>query len=119
VQHAAVLGPTARAEQVHVMQMGGQALRIAAEFVIRKRGKSHIELALHLQGDATDGLSGALGHMHIDLPPAYATKPEKRTQKQNKEMQGWQRDRSSAIDKQFAELHQSFVEAGRVIFAYW
>jgi hypothetical protein len=34
-------------------------------------------------------------------------------------MHGWQRDRSSAIDKQFAELHQSFVEAGRVIFAYW
>ena len=48
VQRAAVLGPAARAEQVHVLQMGGQALRIAAEFVIRKRGKSHISLVLHL-----------------------------------------------------------------------
>jgi hypothetical protein len=34
-------------------------------------------------------------------------------------MRGWMRDRSLALDKQFAELHKSFVEAGRPIFAYW
>jgi hypothetical protein len=119
VQRAAVLGPAARAEQVHVLQMGGQALRIAAEFVIRKRGRSHIELALHMQGDATTGLSGALGHMHIDLPPAYATKPEKRTREQHMEMREWMRDRSAAVDKRFAELNKRFAEVGRPIFAYW
>jgi len=119
VQRAAVLGLAARAEQVHVLQKGGQALTIAAEFVVRKQGKSHISLALHLQGDATTGLSGQLGHMHIDLPPAYATASGLRTRQQHNEMRGWMSGRTSAIDKQFAELHKGFVEAGRPIFAYW
>jgi hypothetical protein len=119
VQRAAVLGPAARAEQVHVLKKGGQALTIAAEFVVRKRGKSHISLALHLQGDATTGLSGQLGHMHIDLPPAYATASGLRTRQEHNEMRGWTRTRTSAIDKQFVELHKGFVEAGCPIFALW
>ena len=120
VQRAAVRGPAARAEQVHVLQKGGQALTIAAEFVRPdKRVKYHIELALHMQGDATDGLSGVLGHMHIDLPPAYATASGLRTRQQHDQMRGWMRTRGSAIDKQFAELHKGFVEAGRPIFAFW
>jgi hypothetical protein len=119
VQRAAVLGLAARAEQVHVLQKGGQALTMTAEFVRRKGDECHIELALHIQGDATTGLNGALGHMHIDLPPAYATKPEKRTREQHMEMREWMRDRSAAVDKRFAELNKRFAEVGRPIFAYW
>ena len=120
VQRAAVLGLAARAEQVHVLQKGGQALTMTAEFVRHdKRVKYHIELALHVQGDATTGLSGALGHAHINLPAAYATKPEKRTREQHMEMRGWMRDRSPALDKRFVELNKSFAEVGRPIFAFW
>ena len=115
-----MLGPAARAEQVHVLQMGGQALTIAAEFVRRdKRVKYHISLALQLRGDATDGLNGVLGHMHIDLPAAYATKSGLRSRQEHMEMRGWMRNRSAAIDKQFVELHKRFVEAGRPMFAFW
>ncbi len=119
VQRAAVLGLPARAEQKHVLQKGGQTLTICAEFVRRKGNKYHISLALHLQGDATTGLSGVLGHMHVPLPAAYATRSGLRTRQEHMEMRGWMRNRSDEVDKRFVELHKTFVEAGRPMFAFW
>jgi len=120
VQRAAVLGLAARSEQKHVLQKDGQALTICAEFVRRKGNQCHISLALHLQGDHVgDGLSGVLGHMHINLPPAYATRPGLRSRQEHMEMRRWMRDRSGEVDKKFEELHKTFVEARRPIFAFW
>jgi hypothetical protein len=119
VERAAVLGPAARAEQTHVLQKGGQTLTICAEFVRCKGNKCHISLALQLRGDATDGLKGVLGHRHIDLPAAYATRSGMRSRQEHMEMRGWMRNRSAAVDKEFVELHQPFVEAGRPMFAFW
>jgi hypothetical protein len=119
VQRAAVLGLSAVAEQKHVLQKGGQSLTITAHFHRRKRNKCHIALELLMRDAASTGLCGVLANMHVDLPPAYATRPEKRTLKQKDEMQRWKRDRSSALDSQFAELNKRFVQVGRPIFAYW
>jgi hypothetical protein len=119
VQRSAVLGLAARETQEHVLQKDGQKLEIRAEFVRRKRNKCHIALELCMSHPNSTGVVGVRANLHIDLPKAYATKPEKRTQKQRNEMRGWMRDRSSEFDDEFAGMHKHFVQVGRPIFAYW
>jgi hypothetical protein len=119
VQRTAVLGLSAAATQEHVLQAGGQSLTITAHFHRRKRNKCHISFDLHMRDPARTGLCASSGHMHVDLPKAYATKPEKRTLKQQEEMRRWMRDRSSDLDNEFASLHHQFVQVGRRTFVFW
>jgi hypothetical protein len=119
VQRAAVLGLAARETQEHVLQKDDQSMKITAEFVRRKRNKCHLALELYMCVPNSTGVVGVRANLHIDLPKAYATKPEKRTLKQQDEMRSCMSDRSSVLDYQFAELNKHFVQVGRPIFAYW
>jgi hypothetical protein len=119
LQRAAVLGLSAAATQEHVLQKGGQSLKITAEFVRRKGNKCHIALDLYMCHPATTGLSAVKGNMYVDLPNAYATRPENRTNNQHHQMLAWERDRSEDLDNEFASLHKHFLQVGRPIFAYW
>jgi len=116
---AANLGLSANAMQEHVFQKDGQSLKITAEFIRRKRNKCWIELELHMRDSDSTGLTAVKGSMDIDLPKAYATRPEKRRKNQQEEMRDWAYDRSAELDHEFAELHKHFVHAKRPIFAYW
>jgi hypothetical protein len=119
VQRAAVLGLAARETQEHVLQKDGQSMQITANFVMRKGNKFHIALELYMCIPNSTGVVGVRANMHIDLPKAYATTPQKRTLAHQHEMRSWMSDRSGALDCQFAELNKHFVQVGHPIFAYW
>lgn len=118
IQRAAIDGLSAAATQKHVLQKGGQSMEIEAHFIRRKRNKCHLYFDFRMRDVVVTGLSAVSSTEALDLPKAYATRPEKRNKKQQAQMRDWTRDRSVSFDQEFGELHKHFAHHGRPMFAY-
>jgi len=121
INRAIASGLPADGTQMHVLQKGNMTMEVEVnpKIYINKSGRVRacmFNLTLSMRAKVSDGLTSVGTLKSIELPTAYATKPDRRTHRQKEQIGKRMLDRSADFSNDFETLTKDFHYVGRKMF---